>query len=847
MGFRTRARLPRDSRLMRRRRELTRLVERLATELVARALAEDPSDGAGESSRLATARGEARGLFVPRKQFPVKLRQTILRLPNCFRSFDQQPEDCRRLVERFSDRWPDRRRPLVVVGLRTSGNYLAPLISSFLVATGYERVAETLTIRPGQLLDTRSLHVLASVAGTGGLVLVVDDPPRTGAQLTQALDELRAVGVPSASLVIVLQLFGSVDSLPESLSSFEAVLMPWEEWSVHEQLTSDALERALGELAQGPVRVESVTKRPCQRGHARAVLSARLGNGSRSTKAESICAEGVGLGYFGRHALAVAEALPDSLPPVYGLRHGLLFRGWLSEETRVSPATLAEETDAVAGQIAKYVQLRNRALPLDEDVSLRIAGRDAAWELGGDMLGQAFGRAQQAVRPLTRTAARRLFQVDRPSVLDGATQPWNWFADPAAGRNRFLKVGVDTHAFSNEGIPSCDPILDLARAAAAAEGAGVIEADDRLREHYEAGTENPFGDERWLLYRLAHHLGDNRSLLRQAAAEPRSADDTFARLLALERTMASIHQRYVADLFFSDLVPQSSGPLCAIDIDGVLETRWLSFPALAPAGALALRTLNRHGYRVILVTGRSLSEVRERCASYRLTGGVAEYGAALHDQLSGNELSLLAEADQAALAALKRVLRERPAVYVDPAYLHSVRAHTLNAAGQRTALEPDAIEALLAAPGVEGRLRAVPGDLQTDFISSTVDKGVGVRALIRELGGSDADHPLLALGVGDTAADLPFLVLADRAVAPANAAAELRGKVRIVRRPYQSGLLDAVSGLVGHGPAGCDLCRPPRPPSRDAKLFLAALAALNGGKLRKVRQALALAALLAAG
>jgi hydroxymethylpyrimidine pyrophosphatase-like HAD family hydrolase/hypoxanthine phosphoribosyltransferase len=833
--------------LVRRRRELARLVERLATELVTRALADDPSDGAGESSGLATARGEAEGLFVRRKQFPAELRQTILRLPNCFRSFDQQPEDCGRLVERFSDRWPDRRRPLVVVGLRTSGNYLAPLISSFLVATGYERVAETLTIRPGQLLDAQSLHVLANVAGAGGLVLVVDDPPRTGAQLTHALDELRAVGMPSASLVIVLQLFGSVDSLPQRLSSFDAVLMPWEEWSIHQQLTSDALERALDELVPGPVRVESVNERPCHRGHARAVVSAHLGNDSRSAKAESICAEGVGLGYFGSHALSVAEALPDSLPPVYGLRHGLLFRGWLSEERRVSPATLAEETDAVAGQIAKYVQLRNRALPLDEDVSLRISGREAAWELGGDMLGQAFGRSRQAVRPLTRAAARRLFQVDRASVLDGATQPWNWFADPAAEGNRFLKVGVDTRAFSNEGIPSCDPILDLARAAAAAEAAGVVETNNRLREHYEAGTGNHFGDERWLLYRLAHHLDDYRSLLRQVAAEPWGADDTFARLLALERTMASIYQRYVADLFLSDLVPQRSGPLCAIDIDGVLETRWLSFPALAPAGALALRTLNRHGYRVILVTGRSLSEVRERCATYRLTGGVAEYGAALHDQLSGNEPSVLAEADQAALAALERALRERPGVYVDPAYRHSVRAHTLNAAGQRTSLEPDAIGAALAAPAVEGRLGVVQGDLQTDFISSTVDKGVGVRALIRALGGSDRHHPLLALGVGDTASDLPFLVLAERAVAPANAVAELHGKVQIVRRPYQSGLLDAVSGLVGHGPAGCDLCRPPRPPSRDAKLFLTALAALNGGKLGKVRQALALVALLAAG
>jgi hydroxymethylpyrimidine pyrophosphatase-like HAD family hydrolase len=842
IGFRARAWRPRESRLVRRRRELARLVQHLAAELVARALAADPNDDARDSSWLENARREAEGLFVPRKQFPAELRQTILRLPNCFRSFDQQPEDCRRLIERFSDRWPDRRRPLVVVGLRTSGNYLAPLISSFLVAAGYQRVADTLTIRPGRLLDRPSLHMLAKIADADGLVLVVDDPPRTGAQLTQALDELRAVGVPSSSLVLVLQLFGSVDSLPQRLSSYDAVLMLWEEWSIHEQLASDALERALGELVQGPVRVEDVTERPRQRGHARAILSARLERGSRVSKTEAICAEGVGLGYFGRHALAVDEALPDSFPRLYGLRHGLLFRGWLPEETRVSPTTLAEGTDAVAGQIARYVQLRNRALPLDEDVSLRIAGRDAAWERAGDMLGQAFGRAWPAVRALTRAAARRLFQIDRPSVLDGATQPWNWFA--AADSDQMLKVGVDTHAFSNVGIPSCDPILDLAGAAAAAEAAGVVEAEHRLREHYEAGSGNHFGDERWLLYRLAHHVDAYRSLLQDVAADPRSADDTFARLLSLERTMASTYRRYVADLFLSDLEPQGSGPFCAIDIDGVLETRWLSFPALAPAGARALRTLNRHGYRVILVTGRSLPEVRERCAAYRLTGGVAEYGAALHDQLSGNESSLVAEPDRAALAALEKALREQPAVYVDQGYRHSVRAHTLDSAGQRSALESHAIEAALGAPGVEGRLRVVQGDLQTDFVSSTVDKGAGVRALIRELGGNDDHHPLLALGVGDTASDLPFLALAERAVAPANAAAELRGKVQVLRRPYQSGLLDAVSGLVGHGPAGCDLCRPPHPPSRDAKLFLTALAALNGGKLGKVRQAVALAALL---
>jgi hydroxymethylpyrimidine pyrophosphatase-like HAD family hydrolase len=310
--------------------------------------------------------------------------------------------------------------------------------------------------------------------------------------------------------------------------------------------------------------------------------------------------------------------------------------------------------------------------------------------------------------------------------------------------------------------------------------------------------------------------------------------------------MADIHQRYIAAHYFADLASPESGPLCAIDIDGVLETRWLAFPALAPAGALALRALNRHGYRVLLASGRSLSEVRSRCRAYRLAGGVAEYGSAIYDSQTAVARSLLTDDDQAGLAALRTSLAELPAAYLDPAYRHSVRVHTLNAAGERASLAPKAVAAALAGPGVGARVRVVQGDLQTDFVGVSVDKARGVRALVAELGDTaEAGQRPLAFAIGDTVSDLPLLELARFAVAPANAEKQLHGRVPLMSRPYQSGLLQSVSRFLGHRPGHCRICAPPHPASLDSRLFSVSLAALNGTRIGKVAQALALAALLA--
>src|SRR4029077_9379574 len=105
-----------------------------------------------------------------------------MRIPTGFHSFDQHPDDVWWLVRAFMTRYPERHGPLCVVGVRTSGSYLAPLHAAAFRACG-EPPADALTYRPGRPLLPWERAALRAVARAGGQVLIADDPPGTGASL----------------------------------------------------------------------------------------------------------------------------------------------------------------------------------------------------------------------------------------------------------------------------------------------------------------------------------------------------------------------------------------------------------------------------------------------------------------------------------------------------------------------------------------------------------------------------------------------------------------------------------------------------------------------------------------
>jgi phosphoserine phosphatase len=379
-----------------------------------------------------------------------------------------------------------------------------------------------------------------------------------------------------------------------------------------------------------------------------------------------------------------------------------------------------------------------------------------------------------------------------------------------------VKTGFSERAFSNFDLVCLDDRVDVVGAA--------VHADDDvyalgLRTAYAAASGRPIGPERWLLYELVH-LWD---LQRQALADPET----------VRRRKSRAVRRYLADLLLADVAPATTGPVVALDVDGVLETDVWGFDAPTPATAACLRALHAHGHRPVVVTGRSLSDVVELCERYGLAGGAAEYGSVCYDRASGVTVPVVDLAGVGLLDRFRASLQRRDDLHVDLHHRYSVRVSAVAAPGR---LRGPAPETLPLPPG----LVAVPGDRQTDVVVAGTDKARGGEVLLRMLG---ADRPLLA--VGDTAADVPMLTWAARSVVPAHAAASARAAAgRTARRPYQSGLEDAITELLGHRPGGCRTCAPPPLPT-DARLLLALLRVPEGGRAQAVARTLPLLVRLA--
>ncbi len=722
----------------------------------------------------------------------------VLRIPTCFHSFDQHPDDVRWLVAAFRRRYPEPGTPLCLVGVRTSGSYLAPLFAAALAASTAAPVP-VLTHRPGRPFLRWERSVLRATARAGGRVLVVDDPPGSGTSLATTATAVSAAGVPGQDIVFLLSVFGTADALPAVLHRWQAVVQPWADWSVHGRLGTPQVASALAALL--PASVGVLALRPHgspwpahDRGHARARFSVTLlDRQTGETELRQIVVEGAGLGYFGRQGAAVARSLPGHVPHVYGFADGLLYRDWLPPRSGAHSGAGPALADVIAG----YVAQRCRALPAPGASVDRMSGRDPVWEVAGKLLAGQFGPLAVAARPLLlNQVMRRLLHPDQPTVLDGKTDSRHWLADPAAAGG-LRKTDFYQRAFGHLDLACYDPICDLAGAAA---DPPTSEFEALLRAAYHDASGQQVDGERWLLYRLAQVWR-----LRYAG----DLDEYQVQSLSA----AAIHD-YLSDLYVRRL-PVAEGPLCAIDLDGVLECDRLGYPATSPTGSLSLRALIAHGYRPVLATGRSVPDVRDRCTTFRLAGGVAEYGCAI---VHGQEvIDLRPPWARELLGHIRAQLAGHAEVRVDPRYSYVVRATFRGGPLPPALLAP---AGALADPAV----RLIQGEGQTDITVTGVDKGSGLRALAARLG-----DPGFALAVGDTLSDLPMLACARLARAPANARlGPGGGHVVRTRQAYQAGLARACGELIGHRPGRCPVCRPPELTART-KAVLAILDLRAGG------------------
>jgi hydroxymethylpyrimidine pyrophosphatase-like HAD family hydrolase len=763
------------------------------------------------------------------------LQSEVMRLPSCFQSFDQQPADLLRLAQAFKARWPNMDRPLEVVGVRTSGSYLAPLQAACLKAAGFREVSAW-TMRPSQGFLWHERLALRRLNRRKGLALVTDDAPITGGSLLSSIHRLEESGLSPDAVVLVLQVFGEARDLPVGLQGVPAVILPWQEWAIQARLEPEAVKQALAGFWRDTFDIETVQRLPLPapdggRGHASALYHLALRDcRSGAQQARQVFVKGTGLGYFGEHAHTVARALPAYLPRVFGCQDGLLYREWLPEEARLVNQVAGQE-GAYASRLADYVAARRSSLPAARDASQQLNGTHTAWEVASSLLSLAYERGSLLAQPvLTDRLARRLLDVERPSIIDGKMEIENWFLD-LADHGSPLKIGFGERDFSHLDLFCYDPVYDLAGLAASCGSRGFSES---LRRAYQDTAGEHVDPERWLLYQWVH-LWDH-----QRQSETPDLNES--------RAPARLFQRYFSELYFKDLDLQDTGWLCAIDVDGVLETHPFGFPQLSPSSALALRALIRHGFRPILSTGRSIDEVRERCQAYHLAGGVAEYGAVVYNHLTGKTEGLLTYPEQDTLEQVRLALTDLEGVFLDPDYTYAVRAFQVGEKGRRTGLDPETINRVLSKIHRSVAVQVIIGKSQTDFMVKRINKKVGLQHLIMDLDPKqcNATTPLV-FAVGDSVADLPMFDLAARVFMPAHASADLnRPNIQRTRGSFQAGFKQAVGAMLTHQPGTCSLCQW-TPESQGSSLFLQLLASHEEGQWGKMRQTLRLAAQMRGG
>lgn len=757
----------------------TRRNGRLQLEQLREALADALVGGPTAGAPIVALAAQARQVV---SALPAAVRTGILRPPTCFASMDLRPADVFELALRFLDSGAaEPGAHLTVVGVRTSGSYMAPLVAALLRSSGHPET-QSVTVRPGVAGAHRSLARLPRLAEG---VIVVDDPPATGEAVAGAVAAVLAAGVSAEDVTILLPLVAG-QPVPARLAGYRAVTLDFAEWDVLRWIPPGTVD--------APV---------AGRGHWHGY---RQNGGLRSG------VEAVGTGYMGRQVRVMADLLAGAVPSVVALPGSLI-----ETEPLDPPGEIGD--DALAAAIASYVQRRRTALATSRDTSIRLRGRGAAWQECGNLLGTFLaGRAAPLIRPLSMAVSRRLVEATEPGVVDGAMALSRWRTVPSG---RIVKTAFSGTSFSGADLASHDPLLDLASAAVEATAGGRQALAEQLPERYQRSGDGSFDAERWMLYRfLLHH--------RSRAGAP------LDRRCAHESAMARCVQEYIGQWALRDVKAQPFGQICAIDIDGVLESERIGIPSTSPTGALALRALAVHGYRPVLVSGRSLPDVVERCRSYRLSGGVAEYGALVHRPGRPPE-TVIQPQPRREVDRLRDSILRRDGLWLHPDWKWSLRVSDVTT-GSRRPLSPDQVSSITANLGLEGRFVPVPGVRQTDLVHVEVSKGTGLERLT----GPDAfrgNLPQVALAVGDSPSDRPMLELARLAVCPANASPELDSCARRTRGSHQRGLAQAVQMLIGHAPGRCKLCRRP-PASPRSSLLLDVLDARAGGMgVRALRSA----------
>ena len=587
---------------------------------------------AGDTSEpTAFAEAGAKLALLLRSALPRDLQAERLAIPSAFRRLDLTHLDALALGRCYVRRFPDRLQPILLVGLRTSGSYFAPLLQAFLQAKGYAAVS-LLTLAPSKGPGRRERQQLKRYAEQAYTAVILDDAPHTGGTILTAFDIVRRAGFGRGKARALVPTHPAGRNWSKPLPDDVIVTLEPELWHKQALLDPKAVESRLAEYfriqnfvatrvilssraEEFNARLQSVTSD--ERGtRLKRIFEVRLVTDRAQEETRYVLAKSVGWGWLGYHGFLAGHRLAGFVPPILGLRDGILYTEWIPQ-----PAPEHEghgQRNQLIDTAASYVAVRVRCLnfateavaDMDlprQDNGLRLLAKtlSKAYGIGADMLMQGrLGRALRRTCPF-------------PTLIDGNMQRAKWIA----GSHGPLKTDYEHHGLGKEELNVIDPTYDLADTVLKLELSP--EEENRLIRRYVDQSGDVRVGERLFMNKLLAGLWTMKQAQEHLFGKTAIAEGPQAvhrRFMSAWNFLTVQTARYCGDRCRPAAEPRWRSPTVMLDIDGIIDRRLFGFPCTTAAGMEALRLLHAHELSVAVNSARSVAEVKAYCQAYALAG-----------------------------------------------------------------------------------------------------------------------------------------------------------------------------------------------------------------------------------
>jgi orotate phosphoribosyltransferase len=641
------------------------------------------------------------------RAFPRGMLEMHVSIPDAFRSQDLTHHDMLRLVNNFANGQRDFDAPVLIVGLRTTGAYFAPLARACLEHLNFASV-DFITIRPHAVLSSLERDALRRAVKQNARFLIVDEVARTGTSLRETMRIVRQFGARNSRISLAFPVYPAHTRWKHNLrdqqiDGVQIYTLSWSYWHLTERMKPENVKMILQDYYEKQdlhlvnvdisLRGKTVDDRFGQLERIgwrlKQVYRVRLWDRNGKEHFEDVVAKGVGWGWLGYHAYIEGCRLKDFVPPVLGLRSGLLFMKWIDGVNAASAGVSARK---IMPDALKYIFERINKFPLTEDGTFRRYSRHY---YGGQLLCSVLSRGYgRRLGLLARPLIRRLLlkhATPHPSVIDGKMSPREWILS----NGRFWKTDFEHHGFGRMQLNIADPVFDLASYIFEFR-LSCKEMDDAIK-YYCDYTNDSRVKERVVLYiwLIGHHnIADVKAHLSEPYLYTRTLRENEK--FVCDRNYGSrFSVEYLSRMMQWPRKKNRGATGLIVDFDGLLNRDVWEFPVLTTAGVKTLLLLHNQGYPLFVRSSASIEEVRHYCDYCCIDGGIAEHGAVLWDSGRRLEISLINDKTRRQMEQIKTLLLELPGLYIDSGYRYVVKAFQYRENGT-VSVSRNLIETLIA-------------------------------------------------------------------------------------------------------------------------------------------------------